>query len=145
VKSDFSRLLRVLIDLIVDFRLIDWLVTTIASLLWVTAIGLNPLQAANDSGVENMPNSVQTLPVIEAGSLGLWDHLFSLQATLPRRAARALPLSEFRVDFKSFFHSFRVLDEADAKCFFAEDTEEKMRDINSSIKLLDTLVTSQER
>jgi hypothetical protein len=93
-----------------------------------------------------MPNSVQTLPAIEAGLLGSLDHLFSPQATLPRRAAKARPLrvtgwfglplllSDFFVDFKSFFHSFRVLDEAAATCFFAEDSEEKMRDIRPSIK-----------
>jgi len=108
-----------------------------------------------------MPNSVQTLPVIEAGSLGSLDHLFSLQATPPRRAAKAHPLkvtgwfglplllSDFFVDFKSFFHFFRVLDEAAPTCFFAsffaEDSEEKMRDIRPSINSLDTLVTWEER
>ena len=45
-----------------------------------------------DSGVESMLNSVQTLPAIETGLLGLSDHLFSLQATLPRREAKARPL-----------------------------------------------------
>jgi len=104
-----------------------------------------------------MPNSVQTLPAIEAGLLGSSDHLFSPQATLPRRAAKARPLrvtgwfglplllSDCCVDFKSFFHSFRVLDEATATYFFAKDPEEKMRDIRPSIKLLDTLVTREER
>jgi hypothetical protein len=82
-----------------------------------------------------MLNSVQTLPAFEAGLLGLSDHISSVQATLSRRAAEArmtgwfemaLLRSDFRVDFKSFFHSFRVLDEASAMCFFAEleDAEE---------------------
>ena len=104
-----------------------------------------------------MPNSVQTLPEIEVGLLGSSDHLFSPQATLPRRAAKARPLrvtdwfglplllSDFCVDFKSFFHFFRILDEAAATCFFARDSEKKMRDIRPSIKLLDTWVTREER
>ena len=101
-----------------------------------------------------MLNSVQTLPAIEAGLLGSSDHLFSPQATLPRRAAKARPLRvtgcfgfprDACVDFKSFFHSFRVLDEAAATCLFAKDPEEKTRDIRLSIKVLDTLLTREER
>jgi hypothetical protein len=91
VKTDVSRLLSVLIDSIVAFQKFDELVTIIESLLWV----MEPkfLQAANDSGVESMPNSVQTLPAIEAGLLlGSSGHLFSRQATLPRRAVKARPL-----------------------------------------------------
>ena len=96
-----------------------------------------------------MPNSVQTLPAIEAGLLSY--HLSFPQETLPRREAKArtlrvpylfgMPL----VDLKSFFHPFTVLDEAAAMCFFAEDTEENKRDNKPSIKSLDTLVTREER
>ena len=162
MKSDASCLLRVLLDLIVDIRLIDELVTTIESLLWVMEpspllpMDAGFLRAANDSGVQSMLNSVQTLPAIEVRSLGSSDHLLSPQATLPRRAAKARPLrvtgfgslisrSDFRLNFKSFFHSFRVLDEAAAMCFFAKGSEEKMRDRGSSIKALDTLVIRGER
>jgi len=111
---------------------------------------LLPLLEGADSGVESMPNSVQTLPAIEAGLLS--DHLFFPQETLSRRAAKARPL-RLRGWFglvlllrdKSFFHPLRVLDEAAATCFFAEDTEEKLLEIKSSIKSLDTLVTREER
>jgi hypothetical protein len=83
-----------------------------------------------------MLNLVPTLPAFEAGLLGLSDHILSsVQAILSRRAAEArmtgwfemaLLRSDFHVDFKSSFHSFRVLDEASAMCFFAEleDAEE---------------------
>ena len=140
-KSDVNRLLWVLLDAIVAFRVIDLLVTFIISWLWVM-----------DLGVESILNSVQTLPAIETGLSGYSDHLFSLQATLPRRAAKARPLRvtgwfrlPLRLDPTSFLHCSRVLDEAAATCFFAKDLEEKTRDTSSSIKLLDALVTREER
>ena len=48
VKSDITRLLRVLLDLIVAFRIIDELVTIIVSVLWVMEVSpLLPLAAAS--------------------------------------------------------------------------------------------------
>ena len=73
MKSIINRLLRALLDAIVAFRPIELLLTFIVSLLRVM-----------DSGVESMLNSVQRVPAIETGLLGLSDHLFSLQAIFPR-------------------------------------------------------------
>lgn len=75
VRSIASRLLRVLLVWIVAFRIVDDLVTSIESLSWVMEPSALPmdagfLQAANDSGVVSMLNSVQTLPEIEVRLLG---------------------------------------------------------------------------